>query len=128
MSRHIAHSEKCPKIMYHSCLPSVLAEGEQWTVIAHLHNFILHLHLSSGARYHDPATDWSLVSCHLTYLHMMVCNKVSQVVFLVPCFFDCCSSMSIFVILSVTIGPDHAALVAKTIYDFKVAAGCRYCK
>ena len=66
--------------MYHSCLQSVLAEGEQWTVIAHLHNFILHLHLSSGARYHDPAPDWS----HVTLLiYMMVCNKVSQVVFLV---------------------------------------------
>ena len=48
--------------MYHSCLQSVLAEGEQWTVISHLHNFILHLHLSSSARYHEPAPDWSHVT------------------------------------------------------------------
>ena len=50
------------KYYVYSCLQSVLAEGEQWTVISHLHNFILHLHLSSGARYHHPAPAWSHVT------------------------------------------------------------------
>ena len=96
----------------------MLAEGEQWTVISHLHNFILLCPPVPGTTtLLQPGT-----GLMLPYIFRMVCNKVSQVVFHVPCFFDCCSSMSIFVILSVTIGPDHAALVAKTIYDFKVAA------
>ena len=115
---------KCPNIMY-TAVCSLCWLRESNGLWSHISITLSSTSICPPVPGTTTPLQTGLMSPHL---FGMVCNEVSQVVFHVPCFFDCCSSMSIFVILPVTIGPDHAALVAKTIYDFKVAAGCRYCK